>query len=116
MPELRLRRQTVSLIHSLATEHNRWLDHLCDEYGLPRSELVRMLSAKGALEYEIARLISKAALSKAREMIKERERPDEDSPDLFDRAVYGHWRRLRDAEIARSVGAVAELKQAMRKD
>lgn len=108
-----LRQQTIRSIQATASAHSRWLDRLVATYGRPRVELIALLAAPGALEYEIARLISDAALAKARQLLADRERPDEDSPDLFDRAVAGHWRGLRDAEIAASAGTIAELKAAL---
>ena len=110
---LNQRRQLTNQIHQQVGAHSRWLDRLVATYGRPRVELIALLAAPGALEYEIARLISDAALAKARQLLADRERPDEDSPDLFDRAVAGHWRGLRDAEIAASAGTIAELKAAL---
>lgn len=72
--------------------------------------MAQVLSGKLELEYEIAVLISESALIKARQLIQDREWADDSSADLYDRAVYGHWRRLRDAEIANNVGAIAEMK------
>ena len=100
----------MKALNQAATAHSAWLDRLSDHYRLPRIELIRMLDRPFALEYEIARLISTAARSKAQSLLAERERPDEDSPDLFDRAVCGHWRRLRDAEILASADQLAEVK------
>jgi hypothetical protein len=92
------------------TEHDRWLGYLADKYNRPRAELAKTLSGKLDLEYEIAVLISESALSKARALIQDREWADDSSTDLYDRAVYGHWRRLRDLEITKNAGAVAEMK------
>lgn len=116
LPELNHRRQTVSFIHTIATEHDRWLDYLSAKYNKPRAELIAILTPNGSLEREIAILISDSARAKASDMLREREWPDSSSPDLFDRAVYGHWRQLRDAEIKKSAGTVAELKDILKKD
>lgn len=107
-----LRRRTqVRSIHAVATEHTRWMDRLCEKYSMPRAQLARALSGKGDLEYEIAVLINDSALAKARAIISERgDWPDGDSPDLYERAVYGHWRRLRDLEMAAAGARVAETK------
>ena len=74
---------------------------------------MQLLSAPGALEHEIAQLISDAALTKARELIEARTWPDDDAVDLFERAVYGHWRRLRNAEMQANQPQIAELKSQL---
>lgn len=105
------RRSEVGLIHLMATEHDKWLQRLANKYNVPRSRLAAELGATpGALEHEIAVLINDAALSRARQLIQEREWPDEGSDDLFDRAVYAHWRRFRDAEIESASAQVAETR------
>jgi hypothetical protein len=97
-------------IHQQATAHSDWLDRLSDHYRMPRMALIRLLDRPGALEYEIARLISTAARSHAARLLSERERPDTDSPDMWDRAVAGHYRQLRDAQIAASAAQFEEVK------
>lgn len=93
--------------------HSAWLDRLSDHYNRPRVELIRLLSPPGALEYEIARLISTAARSHAARLLDERERPDADSTDLWDRAVCGHYHQLRDAQIAASAAQFQEVKSLL---
>ena len=97
-------------LNQAAREPSAWLDRLSDQYNRPRVELIRMLDSPGALEYEIARLISRAARSHAARLLEERERPDTDSTDLWDRAVAGHYRQLRDAQIKASAPQFQEIK------
>lgn len=109
---LQRRRTQVSTIHSMATEHSSWVIRLAAKYGMPRAQFIALMDkAPGALEYEIAALISDVALAKAQLIIKERgDWPDGYSPDLFERATYGHWRRLRDQEMAQAAGRLAETR------
>src|SRR5258707_838934 len=90
---LRLHLLQMRRLNQQVQAHSAWLDRLSDHYNRPRVELIALLDAPGALEYEAARLMSKAALDVARDLIRERERPDEDKTDPWDRAVYGHWRQ-----------------------
>lgn len=109
------RQSQLRLLHLRATEHSAWLTHLATKYTRPRAELVTLFDATpGALEREIAQLISDAALAKARELRAAREWPDDSAVDLFDRAVYGHWRRLRDAEMDAHQPQIAELKSQLK--
>lgn len=108
------RQSQIRLLQTLAAEHSTWLTHLSKKYNRPRAELVALFSATpGALEREIAVLISDAAQSRARELIEARDWADESATDLFDRAVYGHWRRLRDAEMDAARPQLAELKSQL---
>ncbi len=107
---LKERQKQLQLIQALASQHSIWLDHLSRKYNRPRVELVQLLSRPGALEREIATLISESALGDARELMQAGDWPNSSSPDLYDRAVAGHWRRLRDAEIKKNEQKMAEIK------
>lgn len=114
LAEPNLRSQQLSLIGLLANAHANWVDRLSQHYNKPRAELLAHFDANpGALEYEIAMLINAAAARAAAELIQERERPNDESSDLFDRAVCGHWQRLRDKEFEDAASQVAELKAVM---
>jgi hypothetical protein len=103
-------------MQATAREHSRWLAHLSAKYTRPRAELARLLAAPGALEQEIAQLISDAARTRAAELIEAREYPDDSSPELFERAVVGHYRRIRDARIAAAAPQIAMLRAQLAKD
>lgn len=99
----------------ISREHSRWLGHLSAKYNRPRVEIARLLAAPGALEREIAELISEAARAKASELLTAREYPS-DEPGLFERAIAGHYRRMRDAEIAAAAPQIAMLRAQLAKD
>jgi hypothetical protein len=94
----------------MLTQHQVWLRRLAAKYNRPVAELASVLSRPGALETEIAMLLSDAALSVAERLLEEREQPDTDSDELFDRAVRGHYARLQRAVVAQSAQSVMEVR------
>lgn len=92
-------RHSPALSQHLTTAHDAWLRRLCQKYGTPRPVLCRQLARPGALEYEIAVLISEAAYGEALRLMETRAWPP-DGPDLWDRAVAGCYQQIRDARYA----------------
>ena len=99
----------------LTTEHDAWLRRLASKYQTPRAVLCRQLAAPGALEYEIALLIAEAARATAEQLLERRDWPPEGA-DLWDRAVAGCYRQLRDAQYAASEAESKRLLDQLLKD
>lgn len=99
----------------LTTEHDAWLRRLASKYATPRAVLCRQLGRPGALEYEIALLIAEAARATAEQLLERNDWPPEGA-DLWDRAVAGCYRQLRDAKYAAAEAESKRLLDQLLKD
>lgn len=108
-------RHLPALSPHLTTAHDAWLRRLCQKYGTPRPVLCRQLARPGALEYEIAVLISESAHAEALRLVEAREWPPE-GPDLWDRAVAGCYRQIKDARYAAQEQGSKQLLDQLMKD
>lgn len=90
-------------------QHRPWVERLRQEYSRLPGDILPALAPRYALEDEIARLIDDAARRVAQQLIDDWERPAE-SNDLFDRAVAGHWRALRERVRAESIATAQQFR------
>ena len=108
-------RRLPALSPHLTTVHDTWVRRLCQKYSMPRAVLCHQLARPGALEYEIAVLISESAHAEALRLVEAREWPPEGA-DLWDRAVAGCYRQIKDARYTAQEQQSKQLLNQLVKD